>query len=160
MVAGHSFGELTALCASGVLSDSDYMTLAVARGKAMGSKNASGDAGTMLAVKAAASEIQPLITGVSGVSIANVNSSNQIVLGGTTEGITKAKSLLDAKKYRSVILAVSAAFHTECVEHAQKPFEKSINDIKFSSPICVVFNREAFGSLRRILKIKEPVPRK
>jgi len=140
MVAGHSFGELTALCASGVLSDSDYMTLAVARGKAMGSKNASGDAGTMLAVKAAASEIQPLINGISGVSIANVNSSNQIVLGGTTEGITKAKSLLDAKKYRSVILAVSAAFHTDCVGHAQKPFEKSINDINFSSPKIPVYS--------------------
>ena len=140
MVAGHSFGELTALCVSGVLSESDYMTLAIARGKAMAGKNASGDAGTMLAVKASASEIKPLITSIPGVSIANINSSSQIVLGGTTEGITKAKSLLDTKKYRSVLLHVSAAFHTECVEHAQKPFEKNIKAIKFSSPVIPVYS--------------------
>jgi acyl transferase domain-containing protein len=140
MVAGHSFGELTALCASGVLSETDYMTLAIARGKAMAGKNASGDAGMMLAVKAATSEIQPLIASIPGVSIANINASNQLVLGGTTEGITKAKTLLDTKDYRSVILPVSAAFHTDCVGHAQQPFEKSIQAIEFSSPVIPVYS--------------------
>ncbi|WP_051554791.1 type I polyketide synthase [Maribacter antarcticus] len=140
MMAGHSFGELTALCASGALSESDYMTLAIARGKAMAGKNASGDAGMMLAVKAATSEIQPLIAGNPGVSIANINASNQLVLGGTTEGITKAKTLLDTRNYRSVILPVSAAFHTDCVGHAQQPFEKSIQAIEFSSPVIPVYS--------------------
>jgi acyl transferase domain-containing protein len=140
MVAGHSFGELTALCASGVISETDYMTLAIARGKAMGAKNTSGDAGAMLAVKAASEEIKPLISAVDDVSIANLNSSSQIVLGGNTESITKVKALLDTKKYRSVLLPVSAAFHTKCVEHAQKPFEKSIKAIKFSSPIIPVYS--------------------
>ncbi|WP_033957905.1 type I polyketide synthase [Psychroserpens jangbogonensis] len=140
MAAGHSFGELTALCASGVLSESDYMTLAIARGKAMAGKNASGDAGTMLAVKAAASEIEPLIASIKGVSVANINSSSQIVLGGTTEGITKVKALLDTKKFRSILLPVSAAFHTDCVGHAQKPFEKSIKTIRFSSPVIPVYS--------------------
>jgi acyl transferase domain-containing protein len=140
MVAGHSFGELTALCASGVLSETDYMTLAIARGKAMAGKNASGDAGMMLAVKAATSEIQPLIASIPGVSIANINASNQLVLGGTTEGITKAKTLLDTEDYRSVILPVSAAFHTDCVGHAQQPFEKSIQAIEFSSPVIPVYS--------------------
>ena len=140
MMAGHSFGELTALCASGVLSESDYMTLAIARGKAMAGKNASGDAGMMLAVKAATSEIQPLIASIPGVSIANINASNQLVLGGTTESITKAKTLLDSKNYRSIILPVSAAFHTDCVGHAQQPFEKSIQATEFSSPVIPVYS--------------------
>jgi len=140
MVAGHSFGELTALCASGVLNEDDYITLAIARGKAMAGKNANGDAGTMLAVKAAAAEIQPLIASIAGVSIANINSSNQIVVAGTTEGVTKAKALLDTKKYRSVLLPVSAAFHTDCVGHAQQPFEKNIEAIQFSSPKIPVYS--------------------
>ena len=140
MVAGHSFGELTALCASGVISEADYMTLAIARGKAMAGNNESGDAGTMLAVKAAASEIEPLIASIADVSIANINSSSQIVLGGTTDGITKAKALLDTQKFRSVLLPVSAAFHTDCVGHAQKPFEKSIEAIAFSSPTIPVYS--------------------
>ena len=140
MVAGHSFGELTALCASGVLSETDYITLAIARGEAMAGKNANGDAGMMLAVKAATSEIQSLIASIPGVSIANINASNQLVLGGTTEGITKAKTLLDTKNYRSVLLPVSAAFHTDCVGHAQQPFEKSIQAIEFSSPVIPVYS--------------------
>ncbi|WP_298327679.1 type I polyketide synthase [uncultured Dokdonia sp.] len=146
MVAGHSFGELTALCASGVISQDDYMTLAIARGNAMAGKNTSGDAGTMLAVKASASEIEPLITAIPDVSIANINSSSQIVLGGTTEGITKAKALLDSKKYRSILLPVSAAFHTDCVGHAQKPFEKSIEAIEFTSPTIPVYSNSTGNS--------------
>ena len=140
MAAGHSFGELTALCAAGVLSENDYIKLAIARGNAMASKNTDGDAGTMLAVKAAASEIEPLLTAIEGVSIANINSSSQIVVGGTTEGITKVKALLDTKKFRSIVLPVSAAFHTDCVGHAQKPFEKTIKTIKFSSPEIPVYS--------------------
>ncbi len=156
MVAGHSFGELTALCASGAISESDYMTLAIARGNAMAGKNASGDAGTMLAVKAAASEIEPLIAAIAGVSIANINSSSQIVLGGTTEGITKAKTVLDAKKFRSILLPVAAAFHTDCVGHAQKPFEKSINAIKFSSPAIPVYSNSTGNAYpKEANKIKE-----
>ncbi|WP_271855385.1 beta-ketoacyl synthase N-terminal-like domain-containing protein [Patiriisocius marinus] len=156
MFAGHSFGELTALCASGVLSERDYITLAIARGNAMASKNASGDAGTMLAVKAAASEIEPVIAAIAGVSIANINSSSQIVLGGTTEGITKAKTVLDAKKFRSILLPVAAAFHTDCVGHAQKPFEKSINAIKFSSPAIPVYSNSTGNQYpTEATKIKE-----
>ena len=69
----------------------------------MGAKNTSGDAGAMLAVKAASEEIKPLISAIDDVSIANLNSSSQIVLGGNTESITKVKALLDTKKYLSVI---------------------------------------------------------
>ena len=50
-VAGHSFGELTALWAAGALSDDDYYALVRARGQAMAPQNTPGfDAGTMLAV--------------------------------------------------------------------------------------------------------------
>ena len=156
MTAGHSFGELTALCAAGVLSEDDYMALAIARGKAMAGKNASGDAGTMLAVKAAASEIEPLIASIEDVSIANINSSNQIVLGGTTDAITKTRAFLDTKKFRSILLPVSAAFHTDCVGHAQKPFEKSIKAISFSSPTFPVYSNSTGGAYPiETIKIKE-----
>ena len=47
--AGHSFGELTALWASGVLSEQDFYYLAMSRGKAMAAPDDNFDAGTMLA---------------------------------------------------------------------------------------------------------------
>jgi acyl transferase domain-containing protein/NAD(P)-dependent dehydrogenase (short-subunit alcohol dehydrogenase family) len=140
MVAGHSFGEITALCAAGVISEEDYITLAIARGEAMAGKNSTGDSGTMLAVKASSTEILALIANIEDVSIANINSQNQIVLGGTSIAIQQAKVLLDAKNYRSVILPVSAAFHTNCVGHAQKPFEASLRSLAFGIPKIQVYS--------------------
>jgi len=58
-VAGHSFGELTALWASGVLDDQGYLALAKARGKAMAPPaDPNFDAGTMVAVKGDVSKIR------------------------------------------------------------------------------------------------------
>ena len=57
--AGHSFGELTALWAAGVLNETDYFTLAKARAKAMSfPADTSFDAGTMLAVKGDINKLQ------------------------------------------------------------------------------------------------------
>ena len=50
-VAGHSFGELTALWAAEVLNDEDYFFLVQARGQAIASPADSNfDAGAMLAI--------------------------------------------------------------------------------------------------------------
>ena len=51
MVGGHSFGELTALWAAGVLSEEDYLTLACLRGRVMAQAAQGKDAGGMLAVQ-------------------------------------------------------------------------------------------------------------
>jgi acyl transferase domain-containing protein len=51
-VAGHSFGEVTALWAAGVLRDEDYFFLVKERGQAMASgKTTCEAAGAMLAVQ-------------------------------------------------------------------------------------------------------------
>ena len=49
--AGHSFGELTALWAAGVIKEEDFYKLAFARGQAMAApEDKNFDAGSMLAV--------------------------------------------------------------------------------------------------------------
>ncbi len=61
-VAGHSFGELTALWAAGVLSEKDYLFLVKARGQAMAApKDPLLDAGAMLAVKGDVNQVTELI---------------------------------------------------------------------------------------------------
>ncbi|WP_022941396.1 type I polyketide synthase [Psychromonas hadalis] len=138
--AGHSFGELTALWAAGVLSEQDYMLLARSRGAAMAApENTDFDAGTMAAVVGAPDKIAEDIKAIDGVSIANYNSNNQVVIAGVTTQIEVAVEQLQAKGYKVVKLPVSAAFHTELVGHAQKPFADVIDSVEFKNPSIPVF---------------------
>ncbi len=139
-VAGHSFGELTALWAAGVISEDDYYRLAKARGAAMAAPDdASFDAGAMIAVVGDVSDLDVDLKGKEGVSIANYNSKNQVVVAGETNKIHAVKQELEGKGYKVVSLPVSAAFHTSLVGHAQKPFADEIQKTKFNKPNVPVF---------------------
>src|SRR5262249_37903961 len=61
MVAGHSFGELTALCAAGSLDEAALVRLSLARGSLMADCSKSDDPGAMLAVLAPSEEVLRLI---------------------------------------------------------------------------------------------------
>ncbi|MEH6451766.1 MAG: SDR family NAD(P)-dependent oxidoreductase [Psychromonas sp.] len=138
--AGHSFGELTALWAAGVVSDTDYMTLARSRGQAMAApEDENFDAGTMVAVVGAPDKVAADIEHIKDVSIANYNSNNQVVIAGVTTQVLVAFEELKAKGYKVVQLPVSAAFHTDLVSHAQKPFADVIDNIEFKTPSIPVF---------------------
>ena len=139
--AGHSFGELTALWAAGVISQHDYMMLARARGQAMAAPDdANFDAGTMVAVVAEPAKVEAEIKELKGVSVANYNSKSQVVIAGETQAVNDAHDMLKDKGYKVVKLPVSAAFHTPLVGHAQKPFAEAIKAAKFSKPAIPVFS--------------------
>ena len=138
--AGHSFGELTALWAADVYDDATFLALAKARGAAMAATNPNVDTGTMLAVKAPLAQVEQAITSLQGVTIANVNSTNQIILGGSNAAIANATTALKNNGFSVVPLPVSAAFHTEFVGHAQKPFATFVANQKFNSPQIPVYS--------------------
>ncbi len=139
--AGHSFGELTALWAAGVLSEQDYMMLARSRGQAMAApEDASVDTGTMIAVVGSPTKIAEDIKDIKDISIANYNSNNQVVVAGVTSQIAIAIDELKGKGYKVVPLPVSAAFHTPLVGHAQKPFAAAIDNAKFNQPSVPVYS--------------------
>ncbi len=138
--AGHSFGELTALWAAGAYDDATFLKLAKTRGAAMAIQNTSEDAGAMLAVKAPEAEVQQAINGIAGVIIANINSNNQVVLGGSTAAIKLAETQLKTQGFSVVQLPVSAAFHTEFVKHAQLPFSKFVDSQSFTAPQIPVYS--------------------
>jgi acyl transferase domain-containing protein len=139
--AGHSFGEWTALWAAGVLSEEDYYGLAKARGKAMAPPDDPDfDAGTMLAVKGNAGQIQAEIRDFPEVTLANYNSRDQMILAGSKAAIAEIHQVLTERGYQCTPLPVSAAFHTKLVGHAQKPFAKSIRAVKFKAPSIPVYS--------------------
>ena len=159
-VAGHSFGELTALWAAGVITEADYYSLAKARGAAMAApEDTSFDAGTMIAVVGDVSKVADEIKAIPEVSIANFNANNQVVVAGATEQVRKAQAELKAKGFKVVALPVSAAFHTPLVGHAQKPFAAAIQNAKFNKPEVPVYSNasgeqypESPAEIKKILK--------
>ncbi|MFO6422183.1 SDR family NAD(P)-dependent oxidoreductase [Motilimonas sp. KMU-193] len=140
--AGHSFGELTALAASGVISEADYLQLCVARGSAMAATPADQDSGAMMAVvfKGQAGEelaanhqtLTDIVDANDKLWFANYNSPSQIVVAGTSQAIDEGLAQLKAKGIKAVKLPVSAAFHTPLVEFAQGPYAKAIEAVKFN----------------------------
>ncbi|MEH2438288.1 MAG: beta-ketoacyl synthase N-terminal-like domain-containing protein [Nostoc sp.] len=140
-VAGHSFGELTALWAAGVLSTEDYLFLVKARGQAMAApEDPDHDAGSMLAVKEDISKVEAVLRHFPQVAIANQNSPTQFVLAGPTAEIVRIKEALHEKGYTAVLLPVSAAFHTPLIAFAQKSFAIATKSVKFQSPKIPVYS--------------------
>ncbi|MBT4525490.1 MAG: acyltransferase domain-containing protein [Deltaproteobacteria bacterium] len=139
--AGHSFGELTALWASGVFNESEYLMLAKARGEAMAAPADPGfDAGSMLAVIGDLENLKKDIAGFKNIVMANINSHQQIVLAGPKDEIGRVKDHLNQLSYRAILLPVSAAFHTPLVAHAQKPFASALDQVKFKKPKIAVYS--------------------
>ncbi|WP_350431312.1 SDR family NAD(P)-dependent oxidoreductase [Shewanella sp. H8] len=142
MVAGHSFGELSALCAAGVISQADYYQLAFARGQAMAATPKDQDAGVMYAIIVPAQSVdngveklEQCISAFEGVKVANYNAPTQLVIAGPTASCTLAAQAITTELgFKAIALPVSGAFHTPLVAHAQQPFAAAINKIKFAKP--------------------------
>ncbi|MGB3651842.1 MAG: beta-ketoacyl synthase N-terminal-like domain-containing protein, partial [Rivularia sp. (in: cyanobacteria)] len=140
IVAGHSFGELTALWAAEVLCDRDYFYLVKERGQAMAKPDDSErDTGAMLAVKGDVSKVKEILTQFPEVKLANCNSPKQVVLAGATEGITQIKQVLTDKGFSAISLPVSGAFHTQLIGYAQKPFVKAVQEVSFNTPKLPIY---------------------
>ncbi|WP_221568726.1 type I polyketide synthase [Alkalihalobacillus sp. TS-13] len=137
--AGHSFGELTALFASGVWNESDFLKISKKRGELM--SEASSEAGTMTAVFTDRETIEGILEQLeSSTVIANYNSPRQFILSGKTEEIEKAESELLNREIRFQRLKVSTAFHSELVAPSVHPFRAFLRDIDFNNPKFPVYS--------------------
>ena len=137
-VAGHSYGELVALCAAGVLDVDTFFAMSKLRGQLMGQK--SGDKGSMLAVNGDLKFVQQLITdeGIDLV-IANKNAPQQTVLSGATKEVERAAALLKSKDIRCKQLNVAAAFHSAFVADASGAFFDALQKVDISMPTLSVY---------------------
>ncbi|NER94545.1 MAG: acyltransferase domain-containing protein [Symploca sp. SIO1B1] len=140
-VAGHSVGELTALWAAKVLSDKDYCFLIKSRGQAIASPlETNFDTGKMLAIKGDIQQIKSIIDKTPNVIIANYNSLEQVVIAGVSPVILATKEKLDKLGFTTILLPVSAAFHTSLVGHAQTAFAEAIKKVKFDTAQIPVYS--------------------
>ncbi len=136
--AGHSYGELTALCAAGLLDEPSFHRLSRLRGSLMAAGDS--DKGTMLAVSAPLSKIEQLLAeeGINLV-IANRNAPSQAVLSGSKEEIEHARSACEKHGITCKKLQVGAAFHSSLVSDAAAPFLAALADIPFGKAVMPVY---------------------
>ncbi|UCH94059.1 MAG: acyltransferase domain-containing protein, partial [Candidatus Aminicenantes bacterium] len=120
---GHSIGEYTAACLSGVFSLEDALKLVTWRGKLM--QGVPG--GSMLSVPLPEEELTPLLD--QELSIAAVNSTSHCVVSGSHETAAAFARRLKDKGFSSRRLHTSHAFHSKMMEPVLEKFEKTINDL-------------------------------
>ena len=139
IAAGHSLGEYSALLAAEGLSFEDAVMLVHKRGKYMQSAVPVGKGAMAAIIGVEISEIEKKIKQVNGkVNLANWNSASQIVISGEKEAVEDAVKLIDAPK--SVMLPVSAPFHSKLMMPAQTELSKDLDNTNFSDLIFPIVN--------------------
>ena len=136
--AGHSYGELVALHAAGVLTEDGLFTASRIRGEAMADKGS--DRGTMAAVSASLADIEAVLEPLNdGVVLANRNHPRQGVISGSKTGIDTALQAMSKAGLTGRKIPVSAAFHSPLVADARKPFEAALKKVAFKAPDTPVY---------------------
>lgn len=159
--AGHSLGEVAALACAGAFSDADGLAAVAARGRLMAAAATAHGGGAMLAVGAAADELAEMSERF-GLAIANLNSSEQTVLSGPSDGVAGMEAELRERRVRAKRLPVSGAFHSPEMGPAAQGFREVLDEIEVGTPtIPVISGRtgEPFEDVRAELAaaIVEPV---
>jgi acyl transferase domain-containing protein/NAD(P)-dependent dehydrogenase (short-subunit alcohol dehydrogenase family)/acyl carrier protein len=142
-VCGHSYGELSALCAAGRIDLESFLSLSMTRGRLMAQAGlcSNQNNGGMLAVQAPLNELESLIKDENlQVVLANRNSPDQGVLSGKSDALGLAEDKCKANGFRTVRLPVSAAFHSDLIKEAQKPFSQALKLINIKASDIPVFS--------------------
>ncbi len=131
VTAGLSLGEYCAAAATGGMSAEDAIVTVRKRGILM--QNAVPDGkGAMAAVLGlSASDIEAVLGGVTGVSVANYNCPGQIVITGWKKSVDQAAEVLkEAGAKRVLPLNVSGPFHSPMLEEAGKKLAEVLEHVE------------------------------
>ncbi len=159
VMAGHSLGELTALCLAGVYCLEDGFRIVNKRAMCMDKAAAMhGDPGVMAATDAPLELLKEMLQGQNDVHISNINSPKQVVLSGHTKAIKNFGNSLKEIGYRSTLLRVSMAFHSPIMRVIHDELEAYVATIPFHSPQIPVISNTTMApypsdpnEIRRIL---------
>jgi [acyl-carrier-protein] S-malonyltransferase len=154
-VAGHSLGEYTALSVAGVFDFETAVYLARERGRRMHEADAVRP-GSMAAVIGLEESVLQEICQQTGTCIANMNSPGQLVIGGDSDGVSKAMELArDRGAARVIPLPVSAAFHTPLMQPVVDDMTEIITKLTFADPTIPVIANTSARPLTKAPEVKE-----
>jgi [acyl-carrier-protein] S-malonyltransferase len=123
LVAGHSLGEYSALCAAGAFTLADTARLLKTRGQAMQSAVPVGEGGMIALIGAEIEQAEEVAKEASAAGgtcvVANDNAPGQVVISGSKDAMDRVPEIAKAKNIkRAIPLAVSAPFHCPLMQPA------------------------------------------
>jgi len=134
LVAGHSLGEYSALCAAGAFTLADTARLLKTRGLAMQSAVPVGEGGMTALIGAEieqAEEVAKEAAAAGGTCVvANDNAPGQVVISGTLDALARAGEIAKAKGIkRALPLPVSAPFHCPLMKPAADKMAEALGAV-------------------------------
>ncbi len=166
MLAGHSLGEYSALAAAEVLPFERCIRLLRLRGDAMQSAVAEGK-GAMAALLGLSVEQAAKVAHDAAAEtqqccvVANDNAVGQVVVSGTRDAVDKAVLLAkQAGAKRSLLLEVSAPFHSPLMKPAEEVMRQALAQVDFRKArfpiVCnVTAEVEQNGEILRDLLVEQ-----
>ncbi|MBL7180584.1 MAG: ACP S-malonyltransferase [Pseudomonadota bacterium] len=137
ITAGHSLGEYSALCASGVLSKMDTFKLVFKRGWLMHRESTKHPGAMQAIVGLPIDAVQQLVDEVRTegvVAVANHNTELQIVITGAPDRVKKISSLAESQGAKTIPLKVSGAWHSDLIKGAEGEFKDFLSAFTFAVP--------------------------
>ncbi|WP_074083258.1 ACP S-malonyltransferase [Paenibacillus sp. P32E] len=158
--AGHSLGEYSALCCAGVIRFDDMLRLVQVRGQLMYEAVEAGT-GLMQAIRGVGItsiyEACEEVSDESGlVTVANVNSNNQVVISGHRSAVIKVSERLQQQFARAsaISLQVGAPFHSPLMVRAAQTFRKEFDKYTLYSTDKLVISNLTGLPYRRSSELK------
>ncbi|MBL8133718.1 MAG: ACP S-malonyltransferase [Anaerolineae bacterium] len=160
-VAGHSFGEFTALAAVDALDFEDGLRLVRERGRLMqeAGKASPGAMAALLAleieaVRALCAQAAAETNGI--LVVANDNCPGQIVISGEDSALERGLVLAkDAGARRAIRLAVSIAAHSPLMAPAAESFAVAIHETRIKPPGAPVYANVSAAPLTAVADIQQ-----
>lgn len=125
---GHSMGEYTAACLSGVISLTDALALVALRGRLF----ATLPAGAMLSISAPEEAVRALMG--NSLSIAAINKPSSCVVSGEVHAIDEMERRLTDKSIDYGRVHISVAAHSQMVEPILREFGRFVEKVELRAP--------------------------
>jgi [acyl-carrier-protein] S-malonyltransferase len=147
LVAGHSLGEYSALCAAGAFTLSDTARLLKTRGRAMqeavpvgeGAMSALIGAEVALAEEISKEAVEKAVESNPVCVVANDNAPGQVVISGLKATVERAGEIAKSKGVKRVMpLAVSAPFHCPLMKPAALKMAEALAGVTIRPPAVPV----------------------
>ena len=160
LMAGHSLGEYSAYVAAESLDFEEALTLVSLRAKFMQEAVKEGEGGIAAIIGLNYSELLNICNEITEdgnlVSMANINSDNQIVISGTKIAIDKAIEVCkDKGAKRAIPLAMSVPSHCKLMTPASIKFSEELDKIDLSPPKTQILQNFSVSHSNDLNVIKE-----
>ncbi len=152
MAAGLSLGEWTALHAAGVVTFDQAVRILEARGRFM-QDACDATAGGMVSVMRLPLEKIAEIADATGLTMANINSAEQIVLSGERDAVAAAEAEVKAAGGRAIVLKVAGAYHSPLMASAAERLAEMLAAEELQAPTVPVISNvtgEPHGNIDEI----------